>query len=87
MTRKLPLLAVVVVALTFTAFASSVVSRMTSMPEPGTLAILGSGLLGTAFTVRRKLKILARQSATQKHQLSQPPLISQSPFTIDQTAA
>ena len=87
MTREIVLLAVVVIALPFTAFAdgggaSSVVSLINAMPEPSTLGLLGSGLVGFAFVVRRKLKVtLAKQSAAQRLQLLQSPLI------VEQTAA
>jgi PEP-CTERM motif len=77
MTRKIVLLSVVVIALPFAAFAdgsgaSSAVSLINTMHEPGTLALLGSGLIGFAFVVRRKLRVkLARQSAAQRPQLLQ----------------
>jgi hypothetical protein len=37
--------------------ASSVVNLITSLPEPGTLGILGSGLVGFAVVLRRKRKL------------------------------
>jgi hypothetical protein len=87
MTRKIALLAVVVFSLPFSAFAdggvsSNVAILMNTMPEPSTLGLLGSGLIGFAFVVRRKLKVtLARQSAAQRLQSSQ------SPRTVEQNAA
>ncbi len=88
-TRKTALPAVVGIAFAFAsaAFAGSVASRVTSIPEHSTLALLGSGLLGIAFVVRRKRKlILMRQVPALPRQVSRPPL-SQSSLTIDQTAA
>jgi len=62
MTRKIVALTVLVFALPLTAFAdggvaSSVVSLITTMPEPSTLGLLGSGLIGFAVVLRRKLKL------------------------------
>ena len=62
MTRKIVALTVLVLALPLTAFAdggvaSSVVSLITTMPEPSTLGLLGSGLIGFAVVLRRKLKL------------------------------
>jgi len=83
MTRKIALL---VVALPFPTFADGavtgkVVSHMTSMPEANTLGLLGSGLIGIAFMVRRKLKGMPARRAAQKRQLSQAAR------TIERTAA
>jgi hypothetical protein len=52
-----------VLALPLNAFAdggvaSSVVNLITSLPEPSTLGLLGSGLIGFAVVLRRKLKAL-----------------------------
>jgi hypothetical protein len=61
MTKKIFFLTVLVLALPLSAFADggivrSVVNLITTLPEPGTLGLLGSGLIGFAVVVRRKLK-------------------------------
>jgi hypothetical protein len=62
MSRNIVSLGVLVFALPLTALAdggitSSVVNLITTLPEPSTLGILGSGLIGFAVVVRRKLKL------------------------------
>jgi len=62
MIKKVIALTALVLALPLTAFAdggvaSSVVSLITTMPEPSTLGLLGSGLIGFAVVLRRKLKL------------------------------
>ena len=62
MTRKIVVLTVLVLALPLSAVAdggvaSSVVNLITTLPEPGTLGLLGSGLIGFAVVIRRKLKL------------------------------
>ncbi len=61
-TGKIVCLSVLVFALPLTAradggIASSVVNLITTLPEPSTLGILGSGLIGFAVVVRRRLKL------------------------------
>jgi hypothetical protein len=61
MTRKIVVLTVLVLALPLSALAdggvaSSIVNLITSLPEPSTLGLLGSGLIGFAVVIRRKLK-------------------------------
>jgi hypothetical protein len=63
MTKKVVFLAVLALALPLTAVAdpgvaSSVVNLITAMPEPSTLGLLGSGLIGLAVVVRRKLRLV-----------------------------
>jgi PEP-CTERM motif-containing protein len=36
-------------------FAATVVERSSAFPEPGVLALLGSGLIGLAAVIRRRL--------------------------------
>ena len=62
MTRKIVVLTVLVLALPLSAaadggVASSIVNLITSLPEPSTLGLLGSGLIGFAVVIRRKLKL------------------------------
>lgn len=61
MTKKIFFLTVVVAALPLSAFAdggaSSVVNLITTLPEASTLGLLGSGLIGFAVVIRRKLKL------------------------------
>ena len=62
MTRKIVALTVLVLALPLAAFAdggvaSSIVNLITTLPEPSTLGLLGSGLIGFAVVIRRKLKL------------------------------
>jgi hypothetical protein len=60
-TRNIAFLTVLVFAMPLTALAdggiaSSVVNLIITLPEPSTLGMLGSGLIGFAVVVRRKLK-------------------------------
>ncbi len=48
-------LAVVVAALSTDTFAAPHVLRASAAPEPGILAALGSGLVGLATVIRRRL--------------------------------
>jgi hypothetical protein len=62
MTRKIVALTVLVLALPLAAVAdggvaSSIVNLITTLPEPSTLGLLGSGLIGFAVVIRRKLKL------------------------------
>ena len=62
MTRKIVVLTVLVLALPLSAVAdggvaSSVVNLITTLPEPGTLGLLGSGLIGFAVVIRRNMKL------------------------------
>jgi hypothetical protein len=62
MTRKIVALTVLVLALPLSAVAdggvaSSIVNLITTLPEPSTLGLLGSGLIGFAVVIRRKLKL------------------------------
>jgi hypothetical protein len=62
MTRKIVPLTVLVLALPLAAVAdggvaSSIVNLITTLPEPSTLGLLGSGLIGFAVVIRRKLKL------------------------------
>jgi hypothetical protein len=62
MTRKIVALTVLVLALPLGAVAdggvaSSIVNLITTLPEPSTLGLLGSGLIGFAVVIRRKLKL------------------------------
>lgn len=62
MTRKIVVLTVLVLALPLSALAdggvaSSIVNLITTLPEPSTLGLLGSGLIGFAVVLRRKLKL------------------------------
>jgi PEP-CTERM motif len=62
MTRKIVALTVLVLALPLSALAdggvaSSIVNLITTLPEPSTLGLLGSGLIGFAVVIRRKLKL------------------------------
>jgi hypothetical protein len=62
MTRIIVVLTVLVLALPLSAVAdggvaSSVVNLITTLPEPGTLGLLGSGLIGFAVVIRRKMKL------------------------------
>jgi hypothetical protein len=64
MTKKIVILTFLVLALPLTAFAdgtvaSSVVNLITTLPEPSTLGLLGSGLIGFAVVIRRKLKAIS----------------------------
>ena len=61
MTKDTFFLTVVVFALPLSAYAdggiaSSVVNLITTLPEVSTLVLLGSGLIGFAVVIRRKLK-------------------------------
>jgi len=65
MTRKIVVLTVLVLALPLSAvadggIASSIVNLITTLPEPSTLGLLGSGLIGFAVVIRRKLKLSYR---------------------------
>jgi hypothetical protein len=62
MTRKIVVLTVIVLALPLSALAdgwvaSSVFNLITTLPEPSILGLLGSGLVGFAVVIRRKLKL------------------------------
>ncbi len=62
MTRKIVVLTVLVLALPLSAaadggVASSIVNLITTLPEPSTLGLLGSGLIGFAVVIRRRLKL------------------------------
>jgi hypothetical protein len=62
MTRKIVVLTVLVLALPLSAVAdggvaSSIINLITTLPEPSTLGLLGSGLIGFAVVIRRKLKL------------------------------
>ena len=62
MTRKIVALTVLVLALPLSAVAdggvaSSIVNLITTLPEPSTLGLLGSGLIGFAVVIRRRLKL------------------------------
>ena len=62
MIRKIVALTVLVLALPLAAVAdggvaSSIVNLITTLPEPSTLGLLGSGLIGFAVVIRRKLKL------------------------------
>jgi hypothetical protein len=61
MTKKIVCLTVLICVVPLTAFAdggmaSSVVNLITALPEASTLGLLGSGLIGFAVVIRRKLK-------------------------------
>jgi hypothetical protein len=63
MSREIVFLTVLVLALPLSAVAdggvtSSVVNLITTLPEPSTLGLLGSGLIGFAVVIRRKLKVV-----------------------------
>jgi len=63
MTKKIIFLTVLVGGLPLTAFAdggvaSSDVNLIATLPEPSTLGLLGSGLIGFAVVIRRKLKVV-----------------------------
>ena len=65
MTREIVVLTVLVLALPLSAvadggIASSIVNLITTLPEPSTLGLLGSGLIGFAVVIRRKLKLSYR---------------------------
>ena len=62
MTKKIFFLMVLVCASSLNAFAdggaaSSIVNLITTLPEASTLGLLGSGLIGFAVVIRRKLKL------------------------------
>ncbi len=62
MITKFTFFTVLTLALPLSAFAdggvaSSVVNLITTLPEPSTLGLLGSGLIGFAVVIRRKLKL------------------------------
>ena len=62
MVKRTILLMLLVMALPLTALAdggvaSSVVNIITTLPEPSTLGLLGTGLIGFAVMIRRKLKL------------------------------
>ena len=62
MVKRTILLTLLVMALPLTALAdggvaSSVVNIITTLPEPSTLGLLGTGLIGFAVMIRRKLKL------------------------------
>ena len=62
MVKRTILLMLLVMALPLTALAdggvaSSVVNIITALPEPSTLGLLGTGLIGFAVVIRRKLKL------------------------------
>ena len=62
MVKRTILLTLLVMALPLTALAdggvaSSVVNIITALPEPSTLGLLGTGLIGFAVVIRRKLKL------------------------------
>lgn len=44
-----------VLTLASNSFAATVVVRSSTVPEPGVLALLGSGLIGLAAVIRRRL--------------------------------
>ena len=61
MTKKVVFLTVLLLALPLRAVAdggvaSSVVNLITTLPEPSTLGLLGSSLIGFAIVIRRKLR-------------------------------
>jgi hypothetical protein len=62
MIRKIAVLTALVLALPLSAVAdggvaSSIINLITTLPEPSTLGLLGSGLVGFAVVIRRKLKL------------------------------
>ncbi len=62
MSKKIFFLTVLVCASPLSAFAdggvtSSVVNLIATLPEASTLGLLGSGLIGFAVVIRRKLKL------------------------------
>jgi hypothetical protein len=63
MTRKILTLTILVLAVPLTALAdggvaAGVFNPITSLPETSTLGLLGSGLIGFAVVIRRKLKLV-----------------------------
>lgn len=65
MIRKSIFVAFLVLVLPLTAVAvsrvaSSAVNIITAMPEPSTLGLLGTGLIGFAVMIRRKMKLAVR---------------------------
>ena len=62
MLKRMLFLTLFAVALPLAAFAqsgvtSSFLNRVTALPEPGTLGLLGTGLIGFAVVLRRKLRL------------------------------
>ena len=61
MVKRTILLTLLVMALPLTALAdggvASVFNIITALPEPSTLGLLGTGLIGFAVVIRRKLKL------------------------------
>ena len=62
MTKKFAVIVAVVLTFSLSALAdggaaSNVVNLITALPEPGTLGLLGSGLVGFAILVRHRMKI------------------------------
>jgi F0F1-type ATP synthase membrane subunit c/vacuolar-type H+-ATPase subunit K len=62
MTRTIVCLTALMLASPLTALAdggiaSSAINAISTLPEPSTLGILGSGLIGFAVVLRRRLKL------------------------------